>query len=676
MSLAKSSVDTSPSREEVYQALLRSLARRKGFGIVFVQGYSAETNRVIQRVQEDLPRKQIAVLKLDKPIENLYDLIKNRPDRDNLNILFVQGLEESLKPYVKPGYGGEGDYYNVDTVPSILSHLNQRRELFRDHFKNICFVFILPTFAVKYIIRRAPDFFDWSAGVFDFSSDTDPQVVQGSNIQANSGRDQIVINFSGDRSVAIGGNVQGNFIITGNNNLVLAPKIRADFSKEKADELFMQSRYREALNSYQEALELYQEIENQTGKANTLKAMGDLLQFLKQSQEALERYKTAIGIYRQVGDQLGEANALKAIGDVLQFLDQRQAALERYEMAIAIYRQVGDRLGEANALQAIGDVLQFLKQSPTALERYETAIAIYRQVGDRLGEANTLKAIGDLLQFLDQRRAALERYETAIAIYRQVGDRLGEANTLKSLGDIFAARVLGEKASDIEQIIACYQQALEIFRQIGDRYSQAIALDAFGNVLQNLKQYEQALSYYDRAISLYQSIELDKNFYSQILLNRGNALKALGQLKEAINSYDKAVLIEPTLYEAWFERGGALNQLGQLKEAIDNYDKALDIKPDLCEALMYKASSYSWLKNTKLALANLERAIELDPHNVREWAKTNSAFKALQRDKRFQELIWDDANAENRIEQNNYSQWLRGLTSRWSGRFKDPGDDA
>ena len=56
MSLAKSSVDTSPSKEEVYKALLRSLARRKGFGIVFVQGSSAETNRVIQRVQDDRNR--------------------------------------------------------------------------------------------------------------------------------------------------------------------------------------------------------------------------------------------------------------------------------------------------------------------------------------------------------------------------------------------------------------------------------------------------------------------------------------------------------------------------------------------------------------------------------------------------------------------------------------------
>jgi hypothetical protein len=77
-------------------------------------------------------------------------------------------LEKSLEPYIKPGYGGEGEYYNLNTVPKILSHLNQRREGFRDNFSNICFVLILPLFAIKFFIRRAPDFFDWSSGVFEF----------------------------------------------------------------------------------------------------------------------------------------------------------------------------------------------------------------------------------------------------------------------------------------------------------------------------------------------------------------------------------------------------------------------------------------------------------------------------------------------------------------------------
>lgn len=172
------SLDTSP--EGVYRALLRCLKRTKGFGIVFVQCSPAEGTELIYRVQEDLSDKKIAVLKLTEPIDNLYDLVANRGDRNDLNILFIQGLEKSLEPYIKPGYGGDGDYYNLDTVPAILSHLNQRREIFRDRLGNICFVFILPLFAIKYIIRRAPDFFDWGSGVFELSTTIISKLISSS----------------------------------------------------------------------------------------------------------------------------------------------------------------------------------------------------------------------------------------------------------------------------------------------------------------------------------------------------------------------------------------------------------------------------------------------------------------------------------------------------------------
>jgi tetratricopeptide (TPR) repeat protein len=173
-------LDTSP--EGVYRALLRCLKRTKGFGIVFVQSPPAVATNLIYKVQEDLYEKKITILELTEPIDNLYDIVASRDDRNDLNILFIQGLEKSLEPYIKPGYGGDGDYYNLDTVPPILSHLNQRREMFRDRLSNICFVFILPLFAIKYIMRRAPDFFDWGSGVFDLSTDRLNQLVENKNV--------------------------------------------------------------------------------------------------------------------------------------------------------------------------------------------------------------------------------------------------------------------------------------------------------------------------------------------------------------------------------------------------------------------------------------------------------------------------------------------------------------
>jgi tetratricopeptide (TPR) repeat protein len=171
MALAKSIQELRSDPEEQYRVLVRSLRRTSGFDIKFVQCTPAQATSLIARVKADLPQKSIGTLVLEQPINNLLELVAQRSDRYDLNILFIQGLEKSLEAYIKPGYGGDGDYYNLDTIPPLLAHLNMQRENFRDFFGNICFVFIIPRFALKYINRRAPDFFDWRSGVYILDSD-------------------------------------------------------------------------------------------------------------------------------------------------------------------------------------------------------------------------------------------------------------------------------------------------------------------------------------------------------------------------------------------------------------------------------------------------------------------------------------------------------------------------
>ena len=165
MILANVAKQIAADPEAQYQALQRSLRRRKGFGLLFIQASPAKAQELLQRLQKDLPQKTIGTLTLTEPITNLYNLVAERPDLADLNILFIQGIEKSLEADMKPGYGGEGDYYNPNTVPPLLRHLNQQRENFRDHFGHLCFVVLLPSSALDYVIHWAPDFFDWRSGL-------------------------------------------------------------------------------------------------------------------------------------------------------------------------------------------------------------------------------------------------------------------------------------------------------------------------------------------------------------------------------------------------------------------------------------------------------------------------------------------------------------------------------
>ena len=149
---------------EEYQAVVRSLRRHKGFGLLFIECTPVGGEELITKIKTDLPQKKVGVLSLENPITNLIERVQDFPNQETLNILFITGLEKSLVEYIRPGYGGKGDYYNLDDIPPILSHLNWQRENFRDQFRHLCFVFILPKYAIQYLLLRAPDFFDWGSG--------------------------------------------------------------------------------------------------------------------------------------------------------------------------------------------------------------------------------------------------------------------------------------------------------------------------------------------------------------------------------------------------------------------------------------------------------------------------------------------------------------------------------
>ena len=154
-----------PTPEEETQALVNAIRRSLGFRLLFVQCSPQKGQEVIEKVTEELPQKKIAVLSLDDAIDKLYPLVEKYKDQE---VLFIRGLELSLLGYEAEkraeGWNTEEIYaYSWHGVPRILNHLNQQREQFRDNFP-LCFVFLLPRFAIDYFIHRCPDFYDWRSG--------------------------------------------------------------------------------------------------------------------------------------------------------------------------------------------------------------------------------------------------------------------------------------------------------------------------------------------------------------------------------------------------------------------------------------------------------------------------------------------------------------------------------
>lgn len=162
-----------------YQALLRSLRRRQGFGLLFVSCAPTTAKILVDKLRESLSSISVRLLQLEKPIPEgkfYTEAADFLAKHSGTKILLVQGLEKSILHYedVKRELGWSNTKivtYNWEGVPPLLTHLNLQRDRFRDDFPDTCFVFLVRYFTLKYISRRAPDFFDWRSGLFQFPLD-------------------------------------------------------------------------------------------------------------------------------------------------------------------------------------------------------------------------------------------------------------------------------------------------------------------------------------------------------------------------------------------------------------------------------------------------------------------------------------------------------------------------
>ncbi|MTJ53625.1 tetratricopeptide repeat protein, partial [Anabaena sp. UHCC 0253] len=274
-------------KDEEYQAFIRTLQFTEGFELLFVRCSPAEGQKLIIKVKEDINNKKIEVLQLDKSITNLYEIINDLENKDQINVLFITGLESSLYEYEEckklAGWSSRETYsYSWEGVPPVLINLNQQRERFRDNLK-MCFVFLLPQFAIKYFIHRAPDFFDWRSGLFDFPLDSTTLEQEATRI-IQEGTYEKYVNLTNEE--------------TNRKILEIIDIIEHEIDNEQKAKLFFELGYlqyirknhEEAISSYDKAVEI------KPDKHEAWNNRGNSLDDLGRYEEAISSYDKAVEI--------------------------------------------------------------------------------------------------------------------------------------------------------------------------------------------------------------------------------------------------------------------------------------------------------------------------------------------------------------------------------------------
>jgi len=437
-----------------YQGLLRGLRRKKSFGLYFVQCSPAEGTKLIARIRQDLPQK-IEVLKFDAAMDgNFYQCVADYLQaHGDTEVLFVQGLEYSLLSYEatkrEEGWSSEEIYsYSWKAVPRLLGNLNLQRERFRDNFP-IRFVFLLPLFAMKYLIRRAPDFFDWRSGLFEFP--TDPNVLEQESLRLLGKYNEYLTLTQPERDRRVA-EIQ---CWADEPEQTIESKAKLFF--EQGNVFYASKQDEAAIASYDQALKYEPDdyaVWNNRGLA------------LSNSQ----RYEEAISSYDQ---------ALKYKPDYHEAWNNRGLVLsnsQRYEEAISSYDQVLKYEPDNHVIWLMyGDALH-------NLQRYEEAISSYDQA---------LKYKPDYHEAWYFRGDALhhsQRYEEAISSYDQA---------LKYKTDLQVWYFRGDALFNLQRYgdaIASYDQALKYTQDgAGIYYIKACCYGLQGQVELAIATLKQAI---------------------------------------------------------------------------------------------------------------------------------------------------------------------------------------
>jgi tetratricopeptide (TPR) repeat protein len=163
----------------------------------------------------------------------------------------------------------------------------------------------------------------------------------------------------------------------------------------------------------------------------------------------------------------------------------------------------------------------------------------------------------------------------------------------------------------IDEAIQCCDKAVELDPRNGDAWSWKGAI--FSN---NLKNYDDANQYYEKAFNCYDAKIGENQFNSEAWRGKGQTFVRVGKNVEAIECYRRAVELDPQYLDAWERMGATFNYLGtqdlnKLEEAISCWDNIIRLNDGIVSIWSSKGVALEALGRITEAEAAFAKAKEL-----------------------------------------------------------------
>ncbi|MDY7396457.1 tetratricopeptide repeat protein [Aureibaculum sp. 2210JD6-5] len=371
-------------------------------------------------------------------------------------------------------------------------------------------------------------------------------------------------------------------------------------------------------------LELKNNKEDDTVKVAILGMLHERLMYSK-PEEAKNYSLKELEISKKIGYKKGIATGNRHIGNYYENRSEYDSALHYYTKAKKHYKEINNNRG----LIFVNHSLSSIKQSTGALDE---AISLTNETlkiieeHEKEGDLKT-KFIGAqhnvlaniYIQKGSYRIALLEALK-ALKYLEEINDEARRADVIKQIGDIES------NLENHEKSIEYFKQAIDIYKKLDDKVYLAYAYNSLGISYQNLKDYKNAETSYNSAISYAKEVDaklpisggllklaeleiINKNYpkAKQLLMDTkaiaekenlqlrlADAYSLLSQIdyqsnnfSDALNKNNRAIIISktngtlPLLQNLYQYRSEILDTLNQHKEAVVYLKASQKIKDSL-----------------------------------------------------------------------------------------------
>lgn len=190
---------------------------------------------------------------------------------------------------------------------------------------------------------------------------------------------------------------------------------------------------------------------------------------------------------------------------------------------------------------------------------------------------------------------------------------------------------------------------LELIKRFPDG---AFAYRAYGTLLSERHEYQKAIPLLERAIEL----EVDV----VALNNLGFCLQQLNRFADALSVYEKALSVDPQHPSAHTLNGIALvfQRSHQYDKAIDYYRKAISLKPDLASAYNNLGSLLRDQRKLNESLACYNRCVQIDPSYFSAYGNKGNIYQEFSRIDKALECYEYSLERDEYYSSRSYSNYL------------------